>query len=62
MTEYFPVPNQETRQKEVEQLRASNQQLERFALELDELIAMVEADLRQQRRRRLEKQKLTINE
>jgi hypothetical protein len=62
MTEHFPIPNQETRQKEVEQLRVSNQQLERFALELDELTAMVEADLRQQRRRRLEKQKLTINE
>jgi hypothetical protein len=30
--------------------------LERFALELDELTAMVEADLRQQHRRRSEKQ------
>jgi hypothetical protein len=56
MTEHFPIPNEETRQREVERLRASNQQLERFELELDELTAMVEADLRQQRRRRLEKQ------
>jgi hypothetical protein len=56
MTEHFPIPNEETRQREVDRLRASNQQLERFELELDELTAMVEADLRQQRRRRLEKQ------
>jgi hypothetical protein len=50
---------EEIRQKitgdQVEALRASNQQLDRFALELDKLTAMVESDLRQQRRRRLEK-------
>jgi hypothetical protein len=55
MTEQFPIPNAETRKKEVEQLRNSNRQLELFALELDELIAMVEVDLLRQRRERLEK-------
>ncbi|NJM67214.1 MAG: hypothetical protein HC851_16835 [Acaryochloris sp. RU_4_1] len=39
----------------VEQLRASNRQLELFTLELDELIAMVDADLLRQQRGRLEK-------
>jgi hypothetical protein len=55
MTERFPIPDAETRRKEVERLRESNRQLELFNLELDELIAMVETDLRGQRRERLEK-------
>jgi hypothetical protein len=55
MNERFPIPNAETRRKEVERLRDSNRQLELFNLELDELIAMVETDLRGQRRERLER-------
>jgi len=38
----------------VERLRESNRQLEQVTLALDELIAMVEAGLRRQRRERLE--------
>ncbi len=48
------IPDAETRKREVEGLRASNRQLELVTLALDELIAMVEADLRRQRRERLE--------
>jgi hypothetical protein len=55
MTERFPIPDPETRRNEVERLREGNRQLERFNLELDELIAMVEVDLHQQRRERLER-------
>jgi hypothetical protein len=55
MTERFPIPDVETRKKEVERLREGNRQLALFNLQLDELIAMVEADLRRQRRERLER-------
>jgi hypothetical protein len=55
MTEHFPIPDAQTRKLEVERLRISNQQLEHFELELDELTAMVETDLLRQRRERLEK-------
>lgn len=48
------IPDVETRRREVEGLRQSNRQLELVTLALDELIAMVEADLRCQRRERLE--------
>jgi hypothetical protein len=48
------IPDAETRKREVENLRESNRQLELVTLALDELIAMVEADLRRQRRERLE--------
>jgi hypothetical protein len=48
------IPDAETRKREVEGLRASNRQLALVTLALDELIAMVEADLRHQRRERLE--------
>jgi hypothetical protein len=48
------IPDAETRKREVESLRESNRQLALVTLALDELIAMVEADLRRQRRERLE--------
>lgn len=54
VTQQLKIPDAETRKREVEQLRASNRQLELVTLALDELIAMVEADLRRQRRERLE--------
>ena len=52
------IPDAETRKREVEGLRASNRQLELVTLALDELIAMVEADLRRQRRDRLERKQV----
>jgi hypothetical protein len=48
------IPDADTRKREVEGLRASNRQLELVTLALDELIAIVEADLRRQRRERLD--------
>ena len=45
----------ETRKRSVAKLRENNRQLELFALTLDELIAMAEAELRIQRRERLQK-------
>ncbi len=45
----------ETRKRSVAKLRENNRQLELFAITLDELIAMAEAELRSQRRERLQK-------
>ncbi len=45
----------ETRKRSVAKLKENNRQLELFALTLDELIAMAEAELRSQRRERLQK-------
>ena len=47
------IPDAETRRRSVQRLRESNRQLELWGLQIEELIAMVEADLRRQRRRRL---------
>jgi hypothetical protein len=55
MTEYSTIPDPEARKQALAQLRESNRQLELVGLTLDELIAMVESDLRRQRRDRLEK-------
>lgn len=54
MTQQPQIPDAETRKRSVERLRESNRQLEHVTLALDELIAMVETDLRRQRRERLE--------
>ena len=54
MSQQLKIPDAETRKREVERLRESNRQLELVTLALDELLAMVEADLRHQRRKRLE--------
>lgn len=54
MTQLPQIPDAETRKRNVERLRESNRQLDLFGLALDELIAMAEAELRRQRRQRLE--------
>ena len=46
MTEQPKLPDPEKVKKTVAMLRESNHQLEAVALEIDELIAMVEADIR----------------
>ena len=46
MTQSKELPDPEKVRRTVERLRASNQQLEAVTLALDELIAMVEADIR----------------
>lgn len=46
MTQLKKLPDPEKVKRTVERLRASNQQLEVITLALDELIAMVETDIR----------------
>ena len=53
MTQPKRIPDPEKVKRTVERLRESNRQLELVTLALDELIAMVDTDLRQQRRTRL---------
>lgn len=48
------LPDREKFQRCAEKLRKSNIQMELFTLALDELIAMVEADIRKQRLQRLQ--------
>ena len=48
------IPNPEKVKRTVEQLRESNRKLELVTLALDELTAIVDADLRCQRRTRLQ--------
>ncbi len=61
MSDRQNIPDLETRMQEVRGLRASNRQLELVTIALDELIAMVEADLRHQRRSRLEPNSRQLN-
>lgn len=53
MTQPKRIPDPEKVKRTVERLRESNRQLELVTLALDELIAMVDTDLRHQRRTRL---------
>lgn len=46
MTQFKKLPDPEKVKRTVERLRASNQELEAVTLALDELIAIVEADIR----------------
>ncbi len=55
MTKEYKIPDEETRKRELAQIRASNRMLDELNLALDDLIAMIEADLREQRRERLRK-------
>ena len=54
MTEQLRIPDAETRKREIKQIRAANRQLEEASLALEELLAMIEADLHEQRRKRLQ--------
>ena len=47
------IPDPETRARSVANMRETCRQLDLWNLELDELIAMVETDIRQQRKARL---------
>lgn len=54
MTQPKRIPDPEQVKRTVELLRESNRQLELVTLALDELIALVDSDLRRQRRTRLQ--------
>ncbi len=53
MTERYPYPDEETRRRCLDGLRASNRQLELYNLFLDDAIAQIDLELRQQKRARL---------
>lgn len=53
MSEQYPYPDEETRKRCLKGLRQSNYQLELYNLFLDEAIAQIDAELRQQKRARL---------
>lgn len=57
MTQSNSLPDPEKLKQTVNQLRASNRQLDLVTLALDELIARIDEDLRQQQRARLQAQK-----
>jgi hypothetical protein len=53
MTERYSYPTEETRKNCLDRLRESNRQLELYNLFLDDAIAQIDLELRQQRRERL---------
>jgi hypothetical protein len=55
MTESFKIPDELTRKNSVENLKKVGRQLDILGLEMDELLATIEAELRCQRRERLER-------
>ena len=58
MIDSSKIADSETRKRSLAKLRENNRQLEIVTLAFDELIAMVEADLRSQRRERLQRKKM----
>ncbi|MCU0537929.1 MAG: hypothetical protein MUD14_28930 [Hydrococcus sp. Prado102] len=55
MTESFKIPDEQTRKNSVENLKKVSQRLDILGLEMDELLAAIEAKLRCQRRECLER-------
>ena len=53
MSEQYPYPNEETKKRCLEGLRQTNHRLELYNLFLDDAIAQIDAELRQQKRARL---------
>jgi hypothetical protein len=53
MNNQFKIPDPETRAKSIAKLKEASRLLDLFNLELDEAIAMVDKDLREQKRARL---------
>ena len=60
MSEQYSYPDEETKKRCLEGLRQTNYRLELYNLFLDEAIAQIDAELRQQKRARLlERDQLT---
>jgi hypothetical protein len=53
MTDRYPYPNEEVKKNCLDRLRETNRQLDLYNLFLDDAIAQVDAELRQQKRKRL---------
>lgn len=61
MNKSFPYPDQETKQRCLENLKQTNYKLELYNLFLDDAIAQIETELRQQKRNRLSQRHQLIN-
>ena len=61
MNESLSYPDQETKQRCLENLKQTNHQLELYNLFLDDAIAQIETELRQQKRTRLSQRHRLIN-
>lgn len=53
MTDRYPYPNEEVRKNCLDRLRETTRQLDLYNLFLDDAIAQVDVELRQQKRKRL---------
>lgn len=62
MSDQSPYPNEETKKRCLEGLRQTNHQLELYNLFLDDAIAQIDAELRQQKRVRLSKRDQLIKQ
>ena len=61
MNKSLSYPDQETKQRCLENLKQTNHQLELYNLFLDDAIAQIEIELRQQKRTRLSQRHRLIN-
>jgi len=61
MNKSFPYPDQETKKRCLENLKQTNYKLELYNLFLDDAIAQIETELRQQKRNRLSQRHQLIN-
>lgn len=52
------IPNKETRKRLVNNLRQTRLELQDFGLQLEELLAGIEKDIREQKLKRLEKSRI----
>ena len=62
MMDFSKIADSETRKRSLANLKESNRQLELVTLAFDDLIAMVEVDLRRQRQERLQRRKINNSE
>ena len=60
MNEELQIPNEETRQRLIANLHKTRLELQEFGFELEEIIAQIEKDIREQKLRRLRKIKTSF--
>jgi len=60
MSEKKSIPNEETRKKLVSNLRKNRVQLQEFGFQLEELLAQMEKEVREQKLKRLETTKQNL--
>jgi hypothetical protein len=61
MIEKTSIPNEETRKNLVTNLRKNRLDLQEFGFQLEEVLAILEKELREQRLKRLEKNKQNLS-